>query len=100
AVQTANQPRKSAVRRVIGALRRSIGSGLGAPGLRPPVKDWPLPAPEGSVTTLTVTLAPELRGVSGRYFSDCQEATSSPRSRDPALRRGVWEASARVRDCA
>jgi len=98
AVQTANQPRESAVRRVVGALRRSIGSGLGAAGLRPPVKDWALAAPEGAVTTLTVTLAPELRGVSGRYFSDCQEATSSPRSRDPALRRALWEASARLLD--
>ncbi|WP_336486850.1 SDR family oxidoreductase [Methylobacterium nigriterrae] len=64
-----------------------FGWGLIRPFLRPPA--------EGAATSLHVATAPELAGVSGRYFSRCREEPSSPESRDEAVQERVWEASLR-----
>jgi hypothetical protein len=37
--------------------------------------------------------APELEGVTGRYYKEGVEARSSPQSYDPALTRELWERS-------
>ena len=51
-------------------------------------------APEaGARTTLYLATAPEVAGVTGRYFIKEKEATSSPASRDEATARRLWEIS-------
>jgi NAD(P)-dependent dehydrogenase (short-subunit alcohol dehydrogenase family) len=47
----------------------------------------------GARTTVHVASAPELEGVTGRYFTDCREARSSEASRDPAAGARLWAAS-------
>jgi WW domain-containing oxidoreductase len=44
----------------------------------------------GAQTTLYCCLAPELRGVGGKYFSDCQEAVPSAAARDPRAAMRLW----------
>ncbi len=48
---------------------------------------------EGAQTPIHLASAPELEGVSGRYFVRKQPAESSPRSRDPETARRLWEVS-------
>jgi NAD(P)-dependent dehydrogenase (short-subunit alcohol dehydrogenase family) len=51
---------------------------------------------EGARTSLFVATSPTLERVSGRYFRDCAEASSSPRSRDPELAARLWRESERL----
>lgn len=48
---------------------------------------------KGAATSLRVASAPDLDGVTGRYFSDGEPKTSSPESRDEAVQERVWEIS-------
>ncbi len=48
---------------------------------------------DGAKTSLHVATAPELAGVSGRYFSKCRETSPSALSRDEALQERVWSVS-------
>jgi NAD(P)-dependent dehydrogenase (short-subunit alcohol dehydrogenase family) len=50
----------------------------------------------GARTSVHVATAPELAGVSGRYFAKCREARSTAAARDPALARRLWDESARL----
>ncbi|MFF8798986.1 MULTISPECIES: SDR family oxidoreductase [unclassified Methylobacterium] len=50
---------------------------------------------DGAKTSLHVATAPELEGVSGRYFAKCRETPSSALSRDEALQERVWTLSRR-----
>lgn len=50
---------------------------------------------DGAKTSLHVATAPELEGVSGRYFAKCRETPSSTLSRDEALQERVWTLSRR-----
>jgi NAD(P)-dependent dehydrogenase (short-subunit alcohol dehydrogenase family) len=50
----------------------------------------------GAATSLHVAAAPELEGVSGRYFKRSREAVAAPASRDPALARRLWQESCRM----
>ncbi len=45
---------------------------------------------EGAKTTIYVATAPDLAGVSGRYFVDGKETESSPLSRDTTLQEKVY----------
>ena len=54
------------------------------------------PVERGATTSLYVALAPELAGVTGRYFVDAREATPSRDARDPALAERLWTASERA----
>ena len=50
---------------------------------------------DGAKTSLHVATAPELEGVSGRYFAKCRETPSSALSRDESLQERVWTLSRR-----
>ena len=53
-----------------------------------------LSSPEdGAATSLHVASAPELDGVSGRYFARCAEASPSREARDAAVQERVWAVS-------
>lgn len=46
---------------------------------------------EGAQTSIHLSVAPELEGVSGEYFQDCKVATPTQRARDYVLVDKVWE---------
>lgn len=48
---------------------------------------------QGAATTCYVALLPDLKGVSGKYFGDCNEMTPSPLARDQVLARKLWDFS-------
>jgi retinol dehydrogenase-12 len=50
---------------------------------------------KGAETSLHVASAPELDGVTGRYFSHSRPKPSSPESRDEAVQERVWALSLR-----
>ena len=47
----------------------------------------------GAQTTLYLATSPEVEGVSGKYFSDCKEASSSRLSYDVTVRQRLWDVS-------
>jgi NAD(P)-dependent dehydrogenase (short-subunit alcohol dehydrogenase family) len=49
---------------------------------------------DGVEATLRLAVAPELEGVSGRYFDRLREARANPQAYDPAARRRLWDLSA------
>jgi NAD(P)-dependent dehydrogenase (short-subunit alcohol dehydrogenase family) len=48
---------------------------------------------QGAQTSIYLASSPEVEGVTGKYFVDCQPAESSPLSHDPALAEKLWQAS-------
>ena len=48
---------------------------------------------EGAETLIYLASSPEVEGVSGKYFVDSQEASSSEQSQDEELARRLWEVS-------
>ena len=52
--------------------------------------------PEGAATQCYVATRPELAGVSGEYFADCNIAKPSALGRDAALATRLWEESERI----
>ena len=46
--------------------------------------------PQGTATQLLVATHPDLEGVGGHYFSDCQIAKSIPQGRDDVLAEDLW----------
>ncbi len=61
---------------------------IGKPFLSTPEK--------GARTSIHVAAAPELAGVTGRYFKDRREAAPAPFARDEAVQRRLWELSERL----
>jgi NAD(P)-dependent dehydrogenase (short-subunit alcohol dehydrogenase family) len=51
---------------------------------------------EGAATEVYVATRPELAGVSGRYFADCNLARARPDAEDPALARKLWDTSEQI----
>ena len=51
---------------------------------------------EGAATQVYVATRPELEGVSGEYFADCNVAQPSARARDAALADRLWQESERI----
>ncbi|CAI9098191.1 OLC1v1034800C1 [Oldenlandia corymbosa var. corymbosa] len=49
--------------------------------------------PQGAATTCFVALNPKLKGVTGKYFVDCNEFATSKLARDKALAKGLWDFS-------
>lgn len=49
--------------------------------------------PQGAATTCYVALHPQLEGVTGKYFSDCNEGSSSAYGRDEGLAKKLWDFS-------
>jgi WW domain-containing oxidoreductase len=52
--------------------------------------------PQGAATSLFVCTAPELEGVGGCYFSDCQKATPKAYAVDPENSAQLWELSKKM----
>ncbi len=48
---------------------------------------------QGAATSVYLATAPEVAGVSGRYFVDRREAAPSPRALDVATQERLWEVS-------
>ncbi|XP_047999034.1 retinol dehydrogenase 13-like [Leguminivora glycinivorella] len=51
---------------------------------------------EGAQTTIHLAVAPELAGISGRYFEDCADRSPSKQAQDIQLARRLWEESERL----
>ncbi|KAH0779217.1 hypothetical protein KY290_005644 [Solanum tuberosum] len=49
--------------------------------------------PQGAATTCYVAIHPSLNGVTGKYFSDCNEYKPSKLARDEVLARNLWDFS-------
>ncbi|XP_022971268.1 short-chain dehydrogenase TIC 32, chloroplastic-like [Cucurbita maxima] len=49
--------------------------------------------PQGAATTCYVALHPSLKGVSGKYFLDCNEKRASSYARDETLAKRLWDFS-------
>ncbi|XP_059296609.1 short-chain dehydrogenase TIC 32 B, chloroplastic-like [Lycium ferocissimum] len=49
--------------------------------------------PQGAATTCYVALHPSLKGVTGRYFVDCNEYKPSKLAQDEVLARNLWDFS-------
>lgn len=94
AVEGQARPAPGALRQLGVSVKGQVGRLLRATRLRPPIKDWALTPGEGALTTLHAALSPELAGVSGRYFKDCQVAESSPQSQDRDCSTRLWKTSA------
>ena len=48
----------------------------------------------GAATSIRLASAPELEGVTGRYFTNSRPKRSSPRSRDEDVAARLWKVSA------
>ena len=48
---------------------------------------------QGAATTCYVALNPQLKGVTGKYFADCNEEKTSKHARSDALAERLWEFS-------
>ena len=53
---------------------------------------------QGARTSIFAASAPELEGVSGRYFADSREKQPLPHARDDAAAKRLWEVSERLTD--
>ena len=51
---------------------------------------------QGAQTTIYCSVAEELAGVSGLYYSDCKVKECNKVAKDPGLARKLWEVSERV----
>jgi NAD(P)-dependent dehydrogenase (short-subunit alcohol dehydrogenase family) len=69
--------------RIAAALARALGIFFRTPA-------------DGAATSIWAATAPELEGVTGRYFANRREARSSRASYDEALARRLWDASERL----
>ncbi|XP_024986140.1 short-chain dehydrogenase TIC 32, chloroplastic-like [Cynara cardunculus var. scolymus] len=56
--------------------------------------------PQGAATTCYVALHPNLKGISGKYFLDCNEWPASDFARDPKLAKKLWDYSNHLLDSA
>ncbi|XP_013625743.1 short-chain dehydrogenase TIC 32 B, chloroplastic-like isoform X2 [Brassica napus] len=52
--------------------------------------------PQGAATTCYVALHPTLKGVTGKYFADCNEVTPSKLARDETLAQKLWDFSVKL----
>ena len=51
---------------------------------------------EGAQTTIYCSVAEELEGVSGLYYSDCRVKECNPLAKDPGLAKKLWDVSERL----
>uniref|UniRef100_A0A0D6R687 Uncharacterized protein n=1 Tax=Araucaria cunninghamii TaxID=56994 RepID=A0A0D6R687_ARACU len=49
--------------------------------------------PQGAATTCYLALHPNVKGISGTYFSDCEEAKPTLKATDSALAKQLWDFS-------
>lgn len=72
-------------------FRESMSAKLLATAVRPFTKT----VAQGAATSVYCTVAEELEGVGGRYYSDCRERAMSRGARDAEVARRLWEISER-----
>ncbi len=51
---------------------------------------------KGAETSVYLASAPEVQGVTGKYFSDCREAQTAPQALDSAAAKRLWAVSAEM----
>lgn len=56
--------------------------------------------PQGAATTCYVAVHPNLKGVSGKYFLDCNEWPASDFARDPKMAKKLWDYTNHLLDSA
>ncbi|XP_023739406.1 short-chain dehydrogenase TIC 32 B, chloroplastic isoform X1 [Lactuca sativa] len=56
--------------------------------------------PQGAATTCYVAMHPDLKGVSGKYFLDCNEWPASDFARNPTMAKKLWDFSNHLLDSA
>ena len=62
-----------------------------------PIKKLVLKNPwQGAQTTIYCSIDDSLTGITGRYYSDCQEAKIDPKAEDEILAEKLWEISAEL----
>ncbi|KAI3523063.1 hypothetical protein L1887_01119 [Cichorium endivia] len=54
--------------------------------------------PQGAATTCYVAMHPDLKGVSGKYYADCNEWPASDFTKDPKLAKKLWDFSNHLLD--
>jgi retinol dehydrogenase 14 len=80
-----------------GVVRTRFGRGLGGvSGLYPLLYPFMKSPRRGAITSIYLASAPEVAGISGKYFSDKRVRHSSKESTDKELARRLWEESARL----
>ena len=89
---TANAVHPGVVSTSFGAEDPGRTQRLLVPVLRPFMKS----AERGAATSIHVASAPQLQGVTGRYFTNSQPRKSSPRSHDQGVATRLWRASANL----
>jgi len=52
--------------------------------------------PEGAATQTYLAVHPDVGGVSGKYFADCNPSRTSSHGRDEAMAEKLWEVSERI----
>ena len=75
------------------ATRLGRGSGRWFDLLQSAISVFMKTPEQGAATSIHLASAPELDGVSGRYFADKKEKQPMPHASDPALARKLWEIS-------
>jgi len=80
-----------------GFVDSSFSKGNGAYGwfMRRWAALFAIDAVEGARAPLYVATSPDVEHVTGRYFSKCRLAESSPASKDPTAARRLWEMTER-----
>jgi hypothetical protein len=48
---------------------------------------------QGAATTCYVALNPQLKGVTGKYFADCNEEKTSKLAKSDSMAKQLWEFS-------
>ena len=51
---------------------------------------------QGAQTTIFCSVAEELEGVSGLYYSDCKVREGNKQAKDPGLGKKLWDVSERI----
>jgi NAD(P)-dependent dehydrogenase (short-subunit alcohol dehydrogenase family) len=66
--------------------------------LRVPLRLVSAPPEKAAMALAQVAVAPDMQGISGRFFKGTKEIRSSPYSRDPTVQARLWEASEQLAD--
>jgi hypothetical protein len=53
---------------------------------------------QGAETTVHLASSPEVEGISGKYFVDCEPVKTDPASYDEETAKRLWEVSAQMVD--
>ena len=66
-----------------------VGLSIGAPLVLKSI-------PEGAATQCYLAVHPDVAGVSGKYFADCNESRTSAHGRDEAMAEELWDVSEKI----